>query len=159
MVNGKNIISGNKTRTSSKFGSASSAHGLASDQLKDMNYKRMFTRPLIGAVLSLGYGYYFDNRYFANSRELMRAGVIGGSILAADIGGNMLFPHLMLAKTQNYREIENMVIEPLMTGLFYTAGKYYFIDGRMDELADDFVKGAVIDLASGAGEFVVGAIM
>ena len=142
-----------------KTGKVSSAASLASDNLIDMNARRMLVRPLIGAGLSLIYGTYLDNRNFATSQELMRAGIMAGSIFASDIAGNMLFPHLMIAKSQNYREIENMVFEPLMTGILYTAGKYYLVDSAVREMMDDFIKGAVIDLSAGAGEYVVGSLI
>jgi hypothetical protein len=154
MVQTKNIISG-KNKKNRKI---RTANEISDDSLSELNMKRMFIRPILAAGLSLIYGNYLDNRNLMSSKELMRAGILGGSVLVADKVGNMIFPHLMLSKLEGAREIENMAIEPLITGLLYSGGKYWFVDGTTNQLEYDFLKGVTIDLTAGVGEAVVSSM-
>lgn len=117
--------------------------------MKDMWGIHSLIRGGIAFGMSVAYGYYLDNRIFASNKELMRAGLIGGSVLTSDALGNAIFPHLTISKDQGIREIENMVIEPLFTGLLYSAGKYLLIDQNESEIMYDIIKGSVVDLGSG----------
>jgi hypothetical protein len=145
MVNSKTVISGAKRHRSANT-------TVMSESSTNHEMRRMLIRPLIGAGLSLLYGKYFDNRIFLNPNELMRAGIMGGAILASDKAGNMLLPHLMLTKHQGYREIESMIVEPLLTGLIYTGAKYYLVDENSDDMMYAMLKGTMIDVSAGVGE-------
>ena len=114
----------------------------------------IIVRPLIAAAGSLMYGYYMDNRIFASNKELMRAGLLGGSVFASNAIGNMLLPTAFIPKVNGQRNIDSMAVESITTGLTYTAGTYFLIDQDVNQLVGAFTRGAVIDLAAGATEAI-----
>jgi len=114
---------------------------------------RMLIRPSIAFILSLFYGRYFDNRIFMSNKELMRATMLSGSILASDYLGDFILPHLAVSKDHGIRELENMLYEPVMTGVLYTGSKYLMDGGEdTDQMLYDFAKGATLDLTAGLAE-------
>jgi len=142
---------------SSSHPSSKSTETIVNIKSNLLQMSRMWIRPVLAFGLSLIYGNYLDNRIFASNKELMRSGIMAGSVLASDIAGNMLMPHLATSKLFGGREVENMVIEPVLSGVFYSAGKYFLVDGALEisNVPYDFAKGAAIDFAAGAGEYGV----
>lgn len=106
-------------------------------------------RSAVGVVGSLAYGYLLDNRILFSNKELMRAGILGGSIFVSDSVGNLILPTGFLPKLNNQRDISNMAVEAVTTGLLYSSGVYFLVDQQTSELIPQFVKGSVIDLAAG----------
>ena len=105
----------------------------------------------IAVGLSLVYGNYLDNRIFASNKELWRAGIMGGSVIASEVVSNKLLPHLQMVKENGSSTMEHMVIEPALAGIFYTAGKYAIVDGEAEQsnMMYDFAKGASVNIGSG----------
>ena len=91
----------------------------------------------------------FDMTYFFNKFL-----VFGGSAVAADYIGNM-FVDSSAMKSVGLRRVENMVIEPLISGGIYALLNKYYI-GANSGFLGDFVIGAGTDVISG---FAVAPIM
>lgn len=124
----------------------------SNNQMWSMN---KLVRPALTFVLSMAYDYYIDGRpNFVSYNQALRGLELTGSVFLADWAGNKLFPHLAVSKNFGIREIENMVIEPILTGGIYAGGRYLMY-GNTNELLDDVMKGAGIDLVSGLGEGVI----
>ena len=115
----------------------------------------LFLRPALGVGMSLLYGYYLDNRIFASNKEMMRAGILGGSIFASNMVGNVILPAGFLPKLNGQRDMSNMAVEAVVTGLLYSGGVYFLVDAQTSELIPQFVKGGAIDLGAGAGSALV----
>ncbi len=123
--------------------------------------KKHLLRPLIGTALYMGYQY-FNNGVGFELMDYKRIGLLGGSMFTANLTGDMVLPHLLISKSKGIRELENMLVEPLITGTIFAGGSY-FLNGdlyvKSDHIPRDFAEAAVTDLAAGFGEGFIHALV
>ena len=99
----------------------------------NFDLRTMFLRPTIGMIGSIGYGYYFENKAWLSNRELMRSGAMAVALFSSNAIGNSMNPHLASSKINGFRQIESMVLEPLLSGVMFAGLNYGLIDGDFDQ--------------------------
>ena len=118
--------------------------------------RTLLVRPSIGLLLSIAYGYGVENKVLFSERELMRSGAMFASLFTSNMVGNSIMPHGMVSKTTDgIRQVESMVVEPLMSGVLFAGMNYFLIDGDYNQTANHLIRGAVVDFGAGVSEGVV----
>jgi len=125
------------------------------EESDNMNYGQVFggnltdklLRPgIAGAIGAAYYGYTYGGLR-EMSYMLNKFGMVAGSALVADYLGNIIVDSSYL-KSFGLRKLENMIIEPVFTGVgLALLNKYYL--GVPDKFAQDLMVGGGSDLLAG----------
>jgi hypothetical protein len=105
------------------------------------NLAQTIIKPLVVGGLITGYRYFIDKE--RDMRALMVSGAIGAG---ASFGSRALTGVIKKPSHEGLKAVEHMVLEPVMTGAIYTAGR------MIVERSRDPVKDAMV----GVGSSIVG---
>ena len=107
-----------------------------------------FLRPAIASALVPAY-FYFVKKQSPDMDVLMNSGLMFGSVAGSEMVSKWIMPEILHFSSKGLRSMEQMLLEPLITGALYSTGYGVVFKDKNNDYQHNSLFGAGVDLASG----------